>query len=208
MENRRKFYTPKKGYTNWSTDSIDERYKHINNVLQAHTIMEYEDLKFVIKNAFISRIYISVDAHKKLKGVPLNSLQNLFNMLDKYRVLDLQDNGSRLRPYFDICKIGDKGMGISIEHVVPGDVYIKEALKQKSFSKNVFKAIFDKCYICLVTSDQAKLLDKKYKSKMPPNPNTGDDYNFVQFPFARYDKSLGGVGIEIHGWTMQNGNLK
>ena len=32
--------------------------------------------------------------------------------------------------------------------------------------------------------------------------------DFISYPFARYDKKLGGAGIEIHGWTMEKGRLK
>ena len=163
MENRRKFYgldrngNPKPNPQNWSNDTFDDRYNHINDVLKVHSIMDDEDLKFIIKNAFISRIYISVEAEVILSKKKLNSLQSLYDQLKRDGVLDLQDGryGPNLSPYFDICKLGDKGLGISIEHVVPGDVYKKAALT--SFSKSDFKSIFDNAYICLVTSKEAKV---------------------------------------------------
>ena len=220
MENRRKFYgldrngTPNPYPKNWSNDTFDDRYNHINDVLKVHSIMDDEDLKFIIKNAFISRIYISVEAEKILSKEKLNSLQKLYDQLIRDGVLDLQDGGlgSKLRPYFDICKLGDKGLGISIEHVVPGEVYMKAALT--SFSKSDFANIFNNAYICLVTSDEAKALDKKWKSVLPTNPSTGLPYDFTKHPFARYDAVLGGVKIhgkpiEIYGGRkIVNGCLK
>ena len=206
MENRRKFYglsrmgKPIISPSNWSNDTIDDRYDHINKVLSVHPIMDAEDLKFIVKNAFISRIYISVEAERLLRGKMLGSLHGLYSQLISDHVLDLQDGrfGSILSPYFDICKLGDKGLGISIEHVVPGEVYIKDALAVKSFTKTYFKTIFDKVYICLVTSAQAKDLDKFYKSSLPVDPKTGVQYDYKIYPFARYDKSLGGVGIDVY----------
>ena len=220
MENRRKFYgldrngTPKPNPQNWSNDTFDDRYNHINDVLKVHSIMDDEDLKFIIKNAFISRIYISVEAEVILSKEKLNSLQSLYDQLKRDGVLDLQDGryGPNLSPYFDICKLGDRGLGISIEHVVPGDVYKKAALT--SFSKSDFKSIFDNAYICLVTSKEAKELDKKWKSVLPPDPNTGLQCDFTKHPFARYDVKLGGVKIkgkpiELYGgWKIDNGLVK
>ncbi len=209
MENRRKFYSSNfRGNPGlWSQDTFDQRYDHICDVLNIHSIMDDEDLKFIIKNAFVSRIYISRKAEKKLRAEKLNSLQSLYNQLIEDGVLDLQDgkHGSILSPYFDICKLGDKGLGISIEHVVPGDVCKQAALN--SFSRSDFANIFNNAYICLVTSDQAKALDKKWKSNLPPNPQTGKPFDFTKHPFARYDQSLGGVGIEIHGWKFKDGKL-
>ncbi len=204
MENRRKFYTG--GL--WSKDTLEKRYKHIRDVLNIRSIIDEEDLKFVIKNAFVSRIYISVEAEKKLRGKTLKSLQPLYNQLINDGVLDLQDRrfGSKLSPYFDICKLGDKGLGISIEHVVPGEVCKQAALK--SFSKPDFVNIFNNAYICLVTSNQAKALDKKWKSTLPTDPSTRLPYDFTKYPFARYDGILSGVTIDVHGpWTMDKGRL-
>lgn len=215
MENRRKFYgldrkgNPIPNPGNWSDDTFDDRYNHINDVLKVHSIIDDEDLKFIIKNAFISRIYISVEAAEKIRGEKLNSLQPLYDQLIRDGVLNLQDGkyGSRLSPYFDICKLGDKGLGISIEHVVPGEVCKKAALK--SFSKSDFANIFNNAYICLVTSGQAKALDKKWKDNLPPIPGIVPEsrYDFTKHPFARYDHELGGVSIDIYGWGMKDGKL-
>ena len=211
MENRRKFYftlRKKNEHGAWSQDTLEQRYVHILNVLKVYSNMDDEDLKFIIKNAFISRIYISVEAEKILSNEKLNSLQRLYDQLIKDGVLDLQDGrfGSKLSPYFDICKLGDKGLGISIEHVVPGEVCKQTALN--SFSRYDFKKIFNNAYICLVTSEEAKELDKKWKSVLPTDPSTRLPYDFTKYPFARYDDELGGVKIKVHGpWTMEEGCL-
>ena len=212
MENRRKFYglnrygKPVRVISNWSGDTISKRLERIEGVLNAWKsgFVDDEDLKFILKNAFISRIYISVEAEVILSKEKLNSLQSLYDQLIRDGVLDLQDGryGPNLSPYFDICKLGDKGLGISIEHVVPGDVYMKAALT--SFSKSNFKSIFDNAYICLVTSKEAKVLDKKWKSVLPPDPKTGLQCDFTKHPFARYEDA----GIEIHGWDIEKGRLK
>lgn len=105
MENRRKFYgldrngNPKPNPQNWSNDTFDDRYNHINDVLKVHSIMDDEDLKFIIKNAFISRIYISVEAEVILSKKKLNSLQSLYDQLKRDGVLDLQDG--RYGPEFE-----------------------------------------------------------------------------------------------------------
>ena len=56
MENRRKFYTPKNGCKNWSTDSIDDRYNHIMWALDAYSNnnIDEDELKFIIKNGFVN----------------------------------------------------------------------------------------------------------------------------------------------------------
>lgn len=211
MENRRKFYytlRKKNEHGAWSQDTLEQRYKHILNVLKVYSIMDDEDLKFIIKNAFISRIYISVKAEKRLSGRIPKSLNPLYSKLISDGVLNLKDGiyGPNLSPYFDICKLGDKGLGISIEHVVPGEVCKQTALK--SFSRSDFENIFNNAYICLVTSEEAKVLDKKCKSDLPTNRKTGLPYDFTMYPFARYDDKLGGVKIEIHGpWTINKGRL-
>ncbi len=212
MENRRKFYTG--GL--WSKDTLEKRYDHIHDVLSIRSIIDEEDLKFVIKNAFVSRIYISVEAEKKLREETLKSLQTLYNQLIKDGVLDLQDGrfGSKLSPYFDICKLGDKGLGIIIEHVVPAKVYlgdVKEKYAQKKFTFEFFKKVFDAVSICLVTDgEDIRLSAERPKSKgkgkytLVSNMPEGYEDKFIDFPFARYEEA----GIKIHGWDIDKGRLK
>ena len=57
MENRKKFYSD--GL--WGQDSIHDRYWHVMNALDAYRkhILDEQDLVFVIKNAFVSKIHVS-----------------------------------------------------------------------------------------------------------------------------------------------------
>lgn len=66
MENRRKFYTG--GL--WTHHTIDDRYKNIRWALDAYKngILDEDDLKFIIKNGFVSKIYISDGVMKKYKS--------------------------------------------------------------------------------------------------------------------------------------------
>ncbi len=57
MENRKKFYSD--GL--WGKDTLYDRYWHVMNALDAYRkqILDEQDLVFVIKNAFVSKIQIS-----------------------------------------------------------------------------------------------------------------------------------------------------
>ena len=57
MENRRKFYTG--GL--WANHNIKKRYKNICWALDAYKkgFLDEDELKFIIKNGFVSKIYIS-----------------------------------------------------------------------------------------------------------------------------------------------------
>lgn len=213
MENRRKFYyrlRKKNEHGAWSLDSHVERYKHILNALEAYVKgMDLEDLKFVIKNAFVSKIFISELAKEKLDHYKMGNLTDLYKQLITDCVLDMQKNVivekcDPLNPFFDICKLGDRKLGISIEHVVPGDEYINKKdgvislYNQNCFDFSTFQKIFDKICVCLVTSDEAMKLNASLKSNMPPG------VNYINKPFARYEEA----GIEIHGWDIDKGRLK
>lgn len=63
MENRRKFYTG--GL--WSTDILEERYEHIKWALDNQNNLDEDELKFIIKNGFVSKIYISDGVVKNYK---------------------------------------------------------------------------------------------------------------------------------------------
>lgn len=215
MENRNKFYStsrdPHLGL--WSSDTLSQRIKHINGVLGAYKngALNKEDVKFAIKNAFVSKIYISEDAKNHLNLKNLGNLKSLYGQLINDCVLDLQDGiykapNSTLRPYFDICKLGGKGLGVRIEHVVPANVYIEDVLKN-TYNDKKLKELFNKLSICIITSKQAKDLDKKYRNEMPIDKSTNHPIDYKDKPFARYDKALGGIDIDVHGWAIKNGNL-
>ena len=57
MENRKKFYPD--GL--WGKDTLQERFQHVMGALDAYRnkIIDEQDLVFVIKNAFVSKIFIS-----------------------------------------------------------------------------------------------------------------------------------------------------
>jgi hypothetical protein len=205
MENRTKFY--KSG--EWVNDTPSQRYIKICLALRAHQygILTKDDLNFVIKNALVSKIYVSesvvYEINKAVGGkAGYTIFGNLEPLLSKIVVsgLDYKD--------FEICKLRDKIYNlrkngknpllppIIVEHVVPGDVYIekvKSLYNTGCFTFSEFKKIFDKISICLVTKTQNDDLDTaKLKSQMPPKYK-----DFITFPFARYDIKYGGVGIKI-----------
>lgn len=202
MENRRKFYTG--GL--WARDTLKQRYKKICWALDAYNngFLDEDELKFIIKNGFVSKIYISEGVVKKYKPSDFGALWALYNDILSGKNAVLGTN------VFDICKAVEsrgkayKTKGIIIEHVVPAKVYlgdVKDKYAHKMFTFDYFKKVFDAVSICLVSKDQDASLNR-FKSTMP------DGYeDFISYPFARYDGKLGGVKIDVHGWTMENGRL-
>ena len=180
MENRRKFYPN----ALWGKDTLQERYDHVMGVLDAYHrhLLDEQDLLFVIKNAFVSKVYVSEGVVKAYPAPqPLfGNLSILYDQLLKNHVLDFQDSLPQLHTkYMEICDLGtkvsyQKGKGkiakgkpsIRVEHVVPADVFIDDVKNITLFSD--FKRIFDAVSICLVTDAEARLLDSKgLRSKMP-----------------------------------------
>ncbi len=232
MENRRKFYS--KGV--WCHDTCQQRLDHILWALDAnkHGNIDDEDLKFMIKNALVSNIYVSKDL---VNQYPLsNNTNNLFgNLYDLYKELV---NNRKLSffaqpkgyAFFDICKLADKISSINsrlkkqgkpqippifIEHVVPAEVYLKEVkgCYKNGTLKNDFLKIFNAVSICLVTSSEDAHINNKpqngskcLKTNMPDDAN-GNPFDFTNHTFARYDKNINGlgIGIDIYGWTISNG---
>lgn len=216
MENRSKFY----GKGKWASHTIEERYKKICWALDAYEndFLDDVELDFTIKNAFVSRIYVSKQVVENYPGFckSKSQIRNLYNELVNCFVLDLQQSkDNRLNnKYFHICQLGinlnkavkDKAKNqdkvIVFEHVIPGNLYIDKAKKLQHDKPNEwfdeFKQMFNCVSVCLVTGEQNNDLNK-FQSRMP------DDKDFINYPFARYDKKLGGVGIEIHGWRILNG---
>jgi hypothetical protein len=203
MENRRKFYTG--GL--WASDTMKQRYEKICWALDAYNngFLDEDELKFIIKNGFVSKIYISEGVVKKYKPSDFGTQANLFNEILKGK------NNVLGTDVFDICKaVESRGKayntkGIIIEHVVPAKVYlgdVKEKYAHKMFTFDYFKKVFDAVSICLVSKKQDASLNR-FKSTMPLGYE-----DFIRYPFARYDNKLGGVKIDVHGpWTMKNGRL-
>ena len=207
MENRTKFWgldrtgKPKAAPNNWSNDNIKKRITHIEGALKAYRmgILDDADLTYVIKNALVSKIHISVAAKKILDQSPLGTLSDVYQKLvtnmvagTPYHGLDLQDTAPLLHSgYFDICKVVDRGLGVRLEHVVPGSLYL-EAIKNEYYSstfRNSFKSYFDCISICIVTVEEAKKLDASGLRNQMPEYVT----DFRQDPYARYKAE----GIDI-----------
>ena len=210
MENRNKFFKGGSwdGYTlydrfvitQWALDA------HLNHKGSAKPYIDNEELNFIIKNAFVSKIYISqavVDAIGKVlisnRNI-LGKIQPIYDKLISDNFLDYSD--------FDICKLGTALNNkrkkfpilprIVVEHVVPGDVYlgkVKDFFIKSKYNFKVFDEIFNAVSICLVSKDQDAKLNR-LKSTMPPGYE-----DFISYPFARYDDKLGGEKIDVHGWT-------
>jgi len=213
MENRSKFFKGGSwdGYTlydrfvitKWALDA------HLNHNGSAWPYIDDEELVFIIKNAFVSKILISQtvvdDINKVLISNPgiFGKKQSSYDNLIKEYYLSYLD--------FDICDLGKtlnnqrkKFPGlphIVVEHVVPGEVYISEIKRLficKKYDFTAFLKFFVSISICLVTEPQNKALNS-YKSSMPLGYE-----DFISYPFARYQK----VGVEIYGWDIVDGHLK
>ena len=205
MENRRKFYPD--GL--WGKDTLQERYLHVMGALDAYHkhILDEQDLVFVIKNAFVSKIYISegvANAYSATKqDIDFGDLSSLYDKLLTKHVLDLQDNPPVLNTeYMRSCELGTRVSylkdqkklskdlpSIRVEHVVPADVFMKDVKVIQSFQD--FKDIFDVVSICLVTNDEAKLLDKGLRNSMPAGANYIQNYvsNNYCFNYQNFRKS-------------------
>jgi hypothetical protein len=213
MENRKKLYSSGK----WGSFKLNERYDCVCKALDAYNdpngFLDEQDLKFIIKNAFVSKIYVSegvASAYPKYSH-RFGNLSGLYDDLVGAGILDLQDYLPKLScKYFELCELGTvvytfkkKGLiknnepSIRIEHVVPGNVYFPDVKRIKSI--NDFKELFDVVSICLVTDTEDKELSKKGLRQIMPK---GVDYKMK--PFARYEEA----GIEIHGWDIDKGRLK
>lgn len=210
MENRRKFYSSGK----WGTFDLNKRYECVCKALDAYKngILDLQDLKFILKNAFVSKIYVSegvTSAYPKYSRL-FGNLSNLYDNLVGAGVLDLQDDSPSLScKYLELCELGTmvnmlkrKGLigsnkpSIRIEHVVPGNEYFPDVENIKSFQD--FIDIFNVVSICLVTENEDKLLSKnKLRQRMPQN------VKYTKEPFARYQSA----GIKLHGWSIVNGKL-
>ncbi len=187
MENRRKFYPD--GL--WGKDTLQDRYQHVMGALDAYKngILDDQDLVFVIKNAFVSKIYVSEGVAKAYPAPQLvfGNLAGLYGQLLKNHVLDLQDTQPQLNTeYMKICELGTKVSGqpkIRVEHVVPGKVFMDDVKKITSFDD--FKKLFGAVSICLVTDNEDQQLnDNGLRSSMPSGVS-----DFTVVPLARYNEA-------------------
>ena len=117
------------------TNTLEKRYEHIKWALDNQNNLDEDELKFIIKNGFVSKIYISEGVVKKYKPSDFGTQANLFNEILKGK------NNVLGTDVFDICKaVESRGKayntkGIIIEHVVPAKVYLGD-VKEKSPSKS------------------------------------------------------------------------
>lgn len=187
MENRKKFYSD--GL--WGKDTLQDRYWHVMDALEAyrHQILDDQDLVFVIKNAFVSKIYVSEGVVKAYPAPQpaFGNLSGLYDQLLKNHVLDLQDTQPQLNTeYMKICELGTKVSGqpkIRVEHVVPGKVFMDDVKKITSFDD--FKKLFYAVSICLVTDNEDQQLNANgLRSSMPSGVS-----DFTVVPLARYNEA-------------------
>ncbi len=238
MENRNKFY----GSGLWAKHNLVTRFKDIYWALEAYCDnknkrLDNLELDFIIKNAFVSKFYVSEGVYKACSNYPSlkqTSAKEIYTKLIRESVLDLTDKGATINnnislnpEYFriDYCvkkineKVSDKKHNpdkvIVFEHVIPGKVYLDYAIelfRNNAFTLDSFKKIFDKVCVCLITKKEEIDSLSKLVSIMPPDKKHPGNYvDFISHPFARYDVDLNGsgIGINIHGpWIIEDGRLK
>ena len=208
MENRKKFYPG--GI--WGDDTLKKRFDHIRSAIEAYNngVLDQQDLKFVIKNAFVSKIYASSNVVKEYKEyLDINKYGDFYgDLTDPFRKLvadgklDLYEtHGSLNTQYLMLGEFGTlvsrlKNNGrinknkpsVRIEHIIPGNVYFN--FDKKGDGKSVldiasqedFEKIFNVIGICLVTDGEDRELSKKHlRQSMPENVS-----DFMENPFARY----------------------
>ena len=190
-ENIRKLYPPVEDKTigSWYNDTDRDRYHRVVRVLDnlQNGNLDEQDVRWFIKCAIISKIYISKGVHLLGDGAwknPSNPrLQKILHQLHK--------DGYVTHKEIDIERCRAKG--ICFEHVVPYDVAIESILKlyyDGRLSDEKFTQIRSKLNICLVTKEEERELSKSYRQSMP----TGTDWlNKPGDEFARYTKT--GVNI-------------
>lgn len=182
-ENIRKVYPPKtnsKGTkSNWYHDTPEERYEHVKVVLDRYVSGEYdmEDVQWFIKNAVLSRIYISEEALKTFQDNCKKSSNERFKEICQKII----EQGYTDDKYLDIRKFTNK---LRYDHVVPSKVFLAELIrlhKEGSLTLEKFNEIRSRLYICILTIKENTEVDKKYRSKMPKDSDwlRGD-------VFARY----------------------
>ena len=229
MENRKKFYAnygKRKQTGVWGADTLQDRYEHVCGALKAYDshILDDMDLTFAIKNAFVSKVYVSCGVVKAYPPNPKNlslfgNLSGLYTQIVNNGVLDLLKPPSNALhcDYLNICELGTivnplvpkKALRerIHIEHVVPGKVYIDNVInlyQNSKFTFTEFKEIFNAVSICLVTKAEDNILNavresdgKGIKYRMPYGSNS-KTIVYKTNPFARYQRA----GIKI--WKQCN----
>lgn len=172
----------------WYDDSPHDRYNHVVSVLDHYIsgVYDISDVNWFIKNAIISRIYLSEGVLRLGDGAWKNPRNKRLQTI----LSQIKQNGFATDDYIDIRKCCNK---IRFEHVIPTNIVLDRLIAlrrsgQLDFQK--FQQIRSRQCVCLVTIDEEKALSKTYRQQMPSGANweTGNE-------FARYDS----VGVKVHG---------
>lgn len=153
MENRKKFYAnygSRQQTGAWGKDTLQDRYEHVCGALKAYKsrILDEQDLSFAIKNAFVSKVYVSCGVVKAYPTAYPPNQNPLFGELSPlYK--ELLKNGKLDFPniytfydkdfnYMNICELGTVvnpqvkadvlRTRIYIEHVIPAKVYMETVI--------------------------------------------------------------------------------
>jgi hypothetical protein len=211
----------------WYNKDIESRYKYVTKILEYYSndqleddekdeilcveddgLYDYEDLDFLLKEAFVGSVFFSRSLIEKVREWGLDKrecVNALFNRVlgnEKcYRILNNDDTldceGLRLCNSFRSLwnrekKILNKSeMSIRYEHVIPTAFYYRrmfELYKNGLFNSEVFKSMFKDISVCFILKEEDNKLNK-FKDIMPPRWRWGDD------PFARYKA----CGIKVWG---------
>jgi hypothetical protein len=224
-------------YSNrWYNKDIESRYKYVTKILEYYSkgqfedsekneilcieddgLFDYEDLDFLLKEAFVGSVFFSSSLIEYVKKWGLDkkkSMNALFNRIlgeeRCYQILNNDDafdceglglcNSFRrlwnreIKKRSEEKEIQNKSeMSLRYEHVIPTAFYynrIIELYKNGQFDLNVFKSMLKDISVCFILKkEDDELNEKKLKEKMPDGWRWGDD------PFARYKK----CGIKVWG---------
>jgi len=168
----------------WGQDSNRQRYDHVifwlemyQQSLAGSKQIDYNDLKWFIKNAMIRRVYLS-RAVKRLGEAAWLPTRDSF-LADRLAEINQQGytdniNAVELRRW--------KGKGLVFEHVVPAEVYINDMITcymQGKLSFDMFEQMRDKLHICVITTEEDRQLNAAHvKKSMPSNSDwlKGDEW--------------------------------
>jgi len=218
----------------WYNKDIESRYKYVTKILEYYSkdkleddekdeilcveddgLYDYEDLDFLLKEAFVGSVFFSSSLIEYVRKWGLNKrecVNALFNRvlgeMKCYQILNNDDtfdceglglcNSFRRLWNREIKKRSKEKenkseMALRYEHVIPTAFCYKrifELYKNDQFDLEVFKSMFKDISVCFILKEEDKRLNEKgLKEKMPDKWDWGDD------PFARYKK----CGIKVWG---------
>lgn len=168
----------------WYGDSPLKRYERVMTVLERYDAGEYDrsDVNWFIKNAILSRVYISQAVYNRMLNNTAWDKPN--NKRLKVILQEIYTNGYASDKAIDIRK--RFGGGLRFEHVIPFQVvfdHIWDLYTHKMLTFDKFQEIRQMLYVCIVTVDEEKNLSGKYRQKMPIG------WGWRGNPFARYAKT-------------------